>query len=180
MPVAGYSTRFTRADLELLPEDWRAELHEGELVMVPAPDPYHQHVALALYERLARALGAEERYRVLVAPVDVVVDDETVLQPDLLVLPAGASRPTLPWRIPHPLWVAEVLSPKSAKRDRGIKHRLYARAGVREAWLVDPDSRTIEVCDLVAGGREKFEGCGDAGSRALPGLRVEVAELFPG
>jgi len=83
---------------------------------------------------------------------------------------------------PGPVWIAEVLSPKTAQRDRGVKLRLYARAGVREAWLVDPDARTIEVRPLGAGDAvapaETYRHGEVARSRGLPGLAVGVDDLF--
>jgi len=168
-------TRFTRQDLEQLPEDQRAELVEGHLVMVPAPDPFHQRVAGDLHGALWEHVG---RDRILFAPTDVVLDEETVLQPDLLVLPEGTRATKRPWRIPAPIWIAEVLSPKTAERDRGVKLRLYARLGVKEAWLVDPDTETIEVRDLTTGTAALFRAGERATSRVLPGFAVDVAGLF--
>ena len=70
--------RFTRRDLEQLPEDWRAELIEGDLVMLPSPDPSHQLLVGELVAALRDHLGPEERPRLLFAPMDVVIDDESV------------------------------------------------------------------------------------------------------
>ena len=168
-------TRFTREDLEQLPEDRRAELHEGDLVMVPAPDPYHQRIVGDLHAALRDVVG---RDRVLIAPTDVVLDEETVLQPDLLVLPTGTRASRRPWRIPAPVWIAEVLSPQTAERDRGPKLRLYARLGVREAWLVDPDAASIEVRDLQSGTATFFRSGEKARSATLAGFAVDVTELF--
>ncbi|MHC4429394.1 MAG: Uma2 family endonuclease, partial [Planctomycetota bacterium] len=67
--------RFTRKDLEQLPEDWRAELIEGDLVMLPSPDPSHQLLAGELYGALRDHLGPNERRRLLLAPTDIVIDD---------------------------------------------------------------------------------------------------------
>ncbi len=177
-PVARGKIRFTRKDLEALPEDWRAELHEGDLVMVPASDPFHQHIVRRLAARLQEHLGPRQSHRVLFAPVEVVVSDETVLQPDLLVLPDVPPPVRRPWKIPRPIWVAEILSPKTAERDRGIKMRLYAVAGVKEAWLVDDEARTIEVRDLQEGGGGRHGEGETAPSRALPGFTLPVSELF--
>jgi len=181
-PVAKPRVRFTRKDYEQLPEDFRAELIEGDLVMVPAPDPSHQALVGELHAHLRAHFGREARHRVLLSPVDVHIDDENIVQPDLLVLPEGTRATERPWRIPGPVWIAEVLSPKTAQRDRGVKLRLYARAGVREAWLVDPDARTIEVRPLGAGDAvapaETYRHGEVARSRGLPGLAVGVDDLF--
>ncbi|MFQ5843867.1 MAG: Uma2 family endonuclease [Planctomycetota bacterium] len=170
--------RFNREDLEQLSEHQRAELHEGDLVMIPSPDPWHGKLTLDLASRLRELLGAGEAYRVLVAPVDVVVDDENVVQPDVLVLPEGTVVTKPRWEIPSPIWVAEVLSPKTAKRDRGIKLRIYRRAGVREAWLVDPAPQTIEVHDLSARQSRTYAAGASAASAALQGFEVAVDDFF--
>jgi len=181
-PVAKPRVRFTRKDYEQLPEDFRAELIEGDLVMVPAPDPSHQSLVGVIYSLLRAHFGREARHRVLLSPVDIHIDDENIVQPDLLVLPEGTRATERPWRIPGPVWIAEVLSPKTAQRDRGVKLRLYARVGVREAWLVDPDAKTIEVrplggADADAPGRT-YGGGEVAHSDELGGLTVEVDDLF--
>lgn len=179
--MAGPRVRFTREDLELLPEHIRAELVEGDLVMVPAPTPWHQSLTTKLMFSLRDHLGAGATGRILCAPVEVVVwkeEEENILQPDVLVLPEG-TRPTgRDWKPPMPVWVAEVLSPSTEKRDRRVKLGLYARGGVLEAWLVSPASETIEVHDLVLGASRLFRAGEVAPSAAIPGFRVDVARLF--
>jgi len=176
-PVARRPIVFTRSDLAQLPEDCRAELIEGDLVMPPAPDGSHQLLVMRLAERLRNHLGAD-RDRVLVAPCDVELDDRNVLQPDVLLLPEG-TRPALhPWRPPCPIWVAEIVSPSSATRDRGVKLRVYARFGIREAWLVDQFARAVEVHDLAAGAATVFAEGRQARSAVVSGLVLDVAALF--
>ncbi|MHC4575942.1 MAG: Uma2 family endonuclease [Planctomycetota bacterium] len=168
--------RFSRKDLEQLPEDWRAELIEGDLVMLPSPDPSHQLLVGELFGALRDHLGPGHRGRLLVSPTDVVIDDASVLQPDLLVLPEGARPSRRPWKIPPPIWVAEILSPQTAMRDSGVKLALYARRGVEEAWIVDPDAERIVVHDLRADTRAVCEEI--AVSRAIAGFTLEVAAYF--
>lgn len=71
-----------------------------------------------------------------------------------------------------------MLSPSTAKRDREVKTRLYAAAGVREAWLVDPDTETIEVFDLAATRSRTFGKGERAASMAILGFDVDVTDLF--
>ena len=167
--------RFTKDDYYQLPEDWRGELIEGDLVVVPAPDSSHQDLVGELFARVYRHVG---RGRALVSPVDIEIDDENVIQPDVLVLPAGTKRTKRPWRIPGPDWVAEIYSPSTKERDRGVKLRLYARKGVREAWLIDPDLETIEVHDLVGGTHNVYARGETAPSDVLPGFDVDVTAFF--
>ena len=88
--MAGQRVRFTRRDLEQLPEDWRAELVCGDLLMLPAPDPSRQVLVAGLLVALRNHLGNDGQHRVVMAPTDIVIDDESVLQPDLVVLPQSA------------------------------------------------------------------------------------------
>ena len=168
--------RFTRRDLEQLPEDWRAELIEGDLVMLPSPDPSHQLLVQQLVMALGAHLGPEGQPRLLFAPTDIVIDDESVLQPDVLVLPLGTRPARRPWVIPPPIWVAEVLSPKTAMRDCSVKLALYARRGVKEAWIVDPDREHVVVHALLAGTNEVCTGAAE--SRVITGFRLDVAPYF--
>lgn len=176
--MASSRVRFTVEDLAQLPEDKRAELHEGDLVMVPSADGWHQALLMRVIDALRDHVGRGDRDRVLPAPLDVVFDHENVLQPDVVVLPEGARAKPKPWSMPTPVLVVEVLSPSTEKRDRGVKLRILARFGVREAWNVDPVERTVEVHRLGES-RVDVHRVGEfLASAAVPGFRLDVAELF--
>jgi Uma2 family endonuclease len=177
-PVAQRRTLLTADDYAKLPEDLRAELIDGELVMSPSPDPAHQRVVHRLVTALDRQLGPSSDDRVLFAPCDVLIDEHNVLQPDLLVLPEGTRLMPRPWRIPVPVFVIEVISSSTATRDRGVKMERYRARGIREAWIVDRDEKTIDVLDLMAG-TSAVCGPGDsARSTAVPGFVIDAARLF--
>jgi Uma2 family endonuclease len=112
-----------------------------------------------------------------VSPFEVRAHGEAA-QPDVVVLPAGTRATGPDWQPPPPLLVAEVLSPSTASHDRGPKLRFFGRAGVREAWIVDPKTRTIEVFDLAGGGSLVFAEGEVADSSVIPGLRLDVAAFF--
>ncbi|MFQ5845531.1 MAG: Uma2 family endonuclease [Planctomycetota bacterium] len=173
--------RFTREDYGQLPEHLDAELIEGDLVMIPAPTPWHERLAAALMFEVMRHVGAEAPNRVQGSRTEISIGEgakESIVQPDVVVFPGG-TRPTGPgWSIPTPVWVAEVLSPATARRDRGVKLRLYARKGISETWLVDPEAETIEVHDLGAGPHVTHGRGAWAASAVLPGFRVEVDRFF--
>lgn len=137
---------WTVDQLWTVPDDGqRREIIDGELFVSPSPVWSHQYVV----DELARAIHAYlRRYRiakVLTAPADVVFGPRTLVQPDILVVPLVDGRPPGDYREAGRLLVAvEVLSPGTARRDRGAKRLLYQRENVAEYWIVDPDARLIE------------------------------------
>jgi Uma2 family endonuclease len=142
------SRPLTRADLESMPDDGhRYELVDGTLVVTPAPSPRHQIVLLQLTRRLADACPAD--LRVLFAPLDVALGDDTVLQPDLLV----ARRSDLTERdLPGaPLLAVEVLSPSTRRIDLTLKRSRYEAAGCPSYWVVDPDEPSLTAWELRGG-----------------------------
>ena len=80
-----------------------------------------------------------------------------------------------------PLLAVEILSPTTAKRDRGIKLKAYARFGVKEYWIIDPAAQAVEVHRLSSGGYElagTFDLDDTLSSALLPGFEIEVASIF--
>lgn len=145
--------RIRYADLENEPEDGpRYEIYDGEVFVVPAPRPLHQVVVQKLFEVL-RDHAARHGGLVLFSPIDVVFSEFDALQPDLLYF-TEARRRLVDLRQAirsDPDLVIEVLSPSTAATDRGRKMQTYARFGVGEYWLVDPEGRTIEVLRFSGG-----------------------------
>jgi Uma2 family endonuclease len=142
--------RVSYADLEGWPEDGRRyELYDGEVYVVPSPIPLHQMVSARLY------LALDEYTRthggiVLYAPLDIVLTDFDVVQPDLLLFMPERRHLVNPRAVTRhaPDLAIEILSPSTAGNDRGRKPQLLARHRVREYWLVDPDAVAIEIYRL--------------------------------
>jgi len=174
--------RFTYRDYCLLPEEKRYELIEGELLMTPAPGTQHQTVLQRLFKVVETFVTAQDLGRVWFAPLDVILSDEDVVQPDLLyVATARLGIVTERGLRGAPDLAVEVLSQATRERDPVVKRKLYAKYGVKEYWLVDPDGRTVEVLTLGQEGYETFrvfpEGTA-VESPLLPGFRAEVGPLF--
>ncbi len=94
---------------------------------------------------LSRYLEAEPAGHALLAPADISWGPDTLVQPDVFVVPLEQAR-SLDWsRIQELLLVAEVLSPSSARADRFTKRIEYQRRRVPVYWIVDPDERRVEV-----------------------------------
>ena len=148
--LTGFSemSTWTYAEYAALPENGRRfEVIEGSLLEMTAPTLLHQIVSAAFFSAMERALVGT-RFRVLFAPVDVVLGSnlvesaQTVVQPDLLILPYGQ---TASCYLGAPPWVLEILSPSSKHQDQVVKHRLYEKYGVGEYWLMDVENRALTV-----------------------------------
>ena len=160
-----------------------SELIGGAIyVREPAPVPSHQTIVIELGRQAANALE-QTPCRVFVAPVDVLLpksteaDDQidTVVQPDVLIV---SDLQMIDGRRIRgaPDWIAEVLSPNTARYDRTVKLRAYERAGVGEAWLVHPTDRTVTIYRLEErhyGRASVLELKGQTLLTAVPGVTID-------
>lgn len=142
------SRPLTAADLETVPDDGhRYELVYGTLVVTPAPSTDHQAVVTNLSAALL--LACPPTLRVRVAPVDVVLGHDTVLQPDILVARrADLTKRNLPTA---PVLAVEVLSPSTRLVDLNLKRARYLEAGCPSYWVVDPDEPSLTAWELRDG-----------------------------
>ena len=149
--------------------------------MAPAPSTRHQRILRALQSMIWPMVRDNGLGQVFFAPYDVILSIEDVVQPDLLFVTKeregiisergceGA-----------PDLVVEVLSPSTEQRDRELKRKVYAKYGVVEYWLVDPDSRTIEVMELEAddfASRSVFTEGGVLTTGVIPSLEP-ISQVF--
>jgi len=143
MPAAPF---YTAEMVRNLPEDGRRyEVVHGELLVTPAPRLWHQEVMLRLAIALSRYLDREPVGHVLTSPADISFAPDTLVQPDVFVVPREQAR-TLQWTgIRQLLLAIEVLSPSSARADRFTKRRWYQESEVRLYWVVDADAHAVEV-----------------------------------
>ncbi len=175
--------KFTYEDYRHTPEDHRYELIDGELIMAPAPRLPHQRVARKLGSRLIQFVEDNDLGEVFFAPSDVLLSNTDVVQPDILFVSNEREHLLLGGDNVRggPDLVVEILSPSTAGRDRTVKRTLYARHGVREYWLVDPDAGTVMVLLLSD---DHFEVSGTYGegetatSPILEGFSVSLDEIF--
>ena len=148
MTTLPFGRPLTRADLDDMPDDGhRYELIDGVLLVSPAPRTPHQLMVGGLYVALRASRPAD--MHVLLAPYDVVLADDTVLQPDLLVAPrAMFTDRDLPGA---PLLAVEVLSPSTRRIDLLLKRDRLQSAGVPSYWICDPDEPSVTVLELREG-----------------------------
>ena len=182
MVTAGVNVKFTYEDYCNAPEDKRYELHDGDLILVPSPNQPHQNASLEIATEIKLLVRRTGIGSVFVAPFDVVFSDTDVVQPDVIFVSRERAHIVTRDNIQGaPDLAIEVLSPSTAHRDRTFKRALYARHGVREFWMVDTDTHTIEVLLLGKGGYKVISVFGAGQTLTSPTLTdfsLSIDELF--
>ncbi len=145
--------------------------------MSPSPVPRHQIILLLLAEHflhIARRSGG----MVFVAPMDVILTDDTIVQPDLLYISRSRRHIVKERVVGPPDLVIEVIS-QTGRRDRVEKLDLYARNEVAEYWIVDPDT---QVMDFLINENGRFIVQSPANNRyqspRLPEVEIELAAFW--
>ena len=151
--------------------------------MVPSPLPIHQIVVMRLLD-VFLAISRQTGGQVFTAPFDIVLSDFDVVEPDLIYFgPDAATRIKLREHVRfRPDLAIEVLSPSTARIDRGRKRELLARHGLPEYWLVDPDAKRLDVFILAGSHYEdaRVLQTGRYESPTTPRLSIEIEPLFAG
>lgn len=168
---------YRAADYWQLPEGEPVELMRGRFVVSPSPNELHQTIILLLSEKFLSA-ARQTKSKVLFAPMDVILSEDTILQPDLLYI-ANARRNIIRQRVYGPPdLVVEIIS-GSARRDRVEKLDLYAKYEVAEYWIVDPEAQHIEFL-INEGGRFVVQSPAQDRyqSPRLPEVELNIAEFW--
>lgn len=172
----------TAEDLAALPDDGnRYEIIGGNLIVSP-PTYRHQYVSIKLSSALDGYLTASGSGQAIAAPMDVHLSPNDVVQPDLLVvLAARADVIENRGIMGAPDLVIEILSPSSYANDFLRKSRLYEQHGVREYWIVDPESETVSVQTLDGDRYAIGDELGrddEPRSQVLDGFVLPLASIF--
>ncbi|MFQ5505418.1 MAG: Uma2 family endonuclease [Planctomycetota bacterium] len=184
--------RFSQAEfaawLRTLPPDdlHHYELLDGRIVMEP-PAAWRHGETEAIVVCMLRSFVSERRLgRVFGSSPGFELPTGDTVEPDASFV--SRERWEAQDRVPRgfarvvPDLVVEILSPTTRKKDHGQKKRIYERSGVREYWLVDPQSQHVTRFVAAKRGFDRgtvFESGATLGSVVLEGLRIAVAELFP-
>lgn len=174
---------YTYADYLTWGEDTRYELINGSpYAMSPAPGRIHQEVSGALYSQLYSFLRGKV-CKVYSAPFDVRLnadeEDDTVVQPDITVI-CDKSKLDDKGCKGVPDMIIEILSPSSARRDKLEKFQLYRRVGIREYWIVDPETKTV-AAHVLKDGQYIVTAFGDTDNapvHVLGDCVLSLAEVF--
>jgi Uma2 family endonuclease len=166
-----------------LPAESRYEIISGELIdMSPAPNSEHQRISRKLEFALLKFLDQNQLGELLHAPIDVILDKQNVVQPDILFI-SNASLGIITKKCVEgaPNLVVEIISPSSHYRDTVEKKAIYEWFGVKEYWLIDPANRVMEVFSLQNGKYALHAFVaeeGQATSALLEGFEVHSSDIF--
>jgi Uma2 family endonuclease len=161
----------------------RYELIDGvPYMMSPAPTPEHQEISMTISKKIATFLEGKP-CKVYAAPFDVRLsaDDEyTVVQPDLLVV-CDTSKIDKRGCVGAPDLVIEITSPSTANKDHTVKLKKYLEAGVKEYWIIDPESKSAQVYILQDdhnANMSLYNAKDIISGTVLKGLQVDLQEVF--
>ena len=174
--------KYTYEDYAALPEGAPYQLIGGELIILPAPTPYHQKVCGKISYFLRDHVYKEKLGEVFDAPIDVFFEETETYQPDIIFISKERVGIVGEKRIEGaPDLVIEVISPATAYYDLRKKFRVYERHGVKEYWIVDPEEKSIEV--YINQGKKFLPAetaikKGTVESQILKGFKVQVEEIF--
>ena len=166
-------------------DNGRWELIEGvPYAMAPAPNRRHQEIVGILHVELFNFLKGK-MCQVFVSPFDVRLnadqEDDTVVQPDLLVICDPEKLDDKGCK-GAPDLIIEILSPATAKYDRLVKFNQYQKARVKEYWMVDPETETVQVCVLGDRGQYEIFAYGNEDRipvQVLSGCEINLQDVFP-
>jgi len=174
---------YTFSDYMTWGEDVRCELIDGVVYdMSPAPGWVHQGISGKLVRQLDVFLDSKP-CMVFQGPFDVRLDpdgaDDTVVQPDVTVI-CDRSIMSKTGCMGAPDMVVEVLSPSTAKKDLVQKRIKYQQAGIREIWIIDPETRIVQVFSIEDG---KYSSIDYINAEKIPvsvldGCVVDMARIF--
>ncbi|MDR2257887.1 MAG: Uma2 family endonuclease [Treponema sp.] len=180
--------RFTYADYKAweLEEGERFELIGGTACAMAAPNDFHQAICGEIFRQIANYLHGKS-CKVRAAPYDVRLfyaedeSDDTVVQPDISVICDEKKRGPEGCR-GAPDLVVEILSPANFAEEMVRKFNLYMKAGVREYWIVAPQSKTVQAFALENGAYRGtiYDSGAVLPSAVLEGLSINLNGVFAG
>ena len=141
---------YTVEDIYALPDGRRAELIDGQIYDMAPPNTNHQRILYAVARKISDYIDKKEGgCEVFLAPFAVFLnkDDRNYVEPDISVICDKGKLDDMGCN-GAPDWIIEIVSPGTERIDYGIKLFKYRSAGVREYWIVNPRTRTVNVFDF--------------------------------
>lgn len=158
----------------------RHEIIDGEHLVNPAPDTYHQTLSRRIQFQLYAQIELQGLGEVFNAPTDLQLSETDIVQPDLIVVLKRKRTIITPRKIKGtPDLIVEILSASSADNDRVLKKELYRKASVSEYWVVDPDEQILDQFILRGEVYVLTDRATDqVAAHVLKGVRVNLSEVW--
>lgn len=177
------AVKFTYEEYRTLPENGRHyQVIDGDLIMSPAPTTRHQRIQASIFLELAAFVKSGQRGLVLCSPLDVILSEDNIVQPDIVYISKERRGIILREGLRGaPDLCVEVLSPSNRELDLNAKRLLYAKFGLPELWIVDPDADTLQLFRLQENHQAPLKVCGAGDTLTtplLPGFSVGLSEVF--
>ncbi len=188
MALPAKKERYTFTDVLTWTQDDHIELIDGKAYMMAPPSRIHQKASFEIGRQIGNYLDGK-KCEVYPAPFGVRLfekdgdtpgDINTIVEPDISIV-CDRSKLDEHGCKGAPDMIVEVLSPSTLRHDRFVKLGLYQRAGVREYWIVEPETKTVQVYTLENG---IFQTCAFYGPEdvakvnVLEGCFVELRKVF--
>ncbi|MDL1956170.1 MAG: Uma2 family endonuclease [Candidatus Desulfofervidus auxilii] len=174
--------KYTYEDYAKLPEGAPYQLINGELIITPAPTPYHQYISGNIYSILKEFVEKNNLGQVYYSPIDVYFEETETYQPDIIFISKERLNIIKETKIEGaPNLIIEILSPATAYYDLRKKFKVYEKHGVKEYWIVDPEEKSIEI---YINEKQKFilvetkNKTGTIKSQLLKNFEIELEKIF--
>jgi Uma2 family endonuclease len=176
---------WTEAELQALPEDgFLHEIVDGELTMSPKNDAFHGDICTQLTSALLAFARAGRLGAVWDSSTGFWMKNRNCRAPDISFVSrerlqaAGFKRSTRHFFPGAPDLAVEILSPNNTRREIDERLKDFFESGAKLAWIIDPESRRVEVCHSMT--QRQLVGCGGflEGEELLPGFHYPISELF--
>jgi len=145
--LPAYDALYTYSDYLKWDDNVRRELIDGKVYLMAGPNRRHQEISSNLNDQLKAFLKGKS-CKVYYAPFDVRLNadtlDDTVVQPDLVII-CDRSKLDEAGCKGAPDMVVEILSPSTSHYDKTTKLKRYLKAGIREYWIIDPETQSLAV-----------------------------------
>jgi len=175
--------RFSYEEYRALPETGpHYQLVDGDLLMSPAPNFRHQDISSRIVLALTLHAQTHSLGKVLYSPLDVIFSDDDVYQPDIVFISNARRSIIVPEGLRGtPDVCVEILSPSSRDLDLKTKRVMYARYGLPELWIVDPDTNTVQVFRLQEEPHrpaQSFSAADTLNTKTFPNLALKLEKIF--
>ena len=176
---------WTEEELQSLPADgFMHELVQGELVISPKNNPFHGDICVDLSTAMKNFVKARRLGAVWDSSTGFWMNNRNCRAPDISFIPKarlqklGIKRTSRKFFPGAPDLAIEVLSPSNTRKEINERLEDFFASGTQIAWLIDPETESVEICHSVTQRQNLGLGTELDGEHLLPGFRYPIAELF--